>query len=1051
MKNLFLLLFLLFYGVGVNAQIDLFSTSSLKNDDFSENERRAAPTQAAFFELSDPAELATVLQKAPADETFSAGEELLLTLPNPDGVKSTFRITRYQLITDELQAVFPSFVTAYGWDVEAPHRKVFLEWTDLGFGASVTGGREGRWYIAPTFWKRTDHYQSYYTRNYPAPEELHSCGFTPNEELRAEIEAFVPSGKMVGDCQLREYDLALACTGEYFAAVGGTRASVVSEMMTAINRVNEVFRADLAITLKIINLPVAGGGIQLIYNDPATDPYTNNNGVTMLGENQTNVDNVIGSANYDIGHVFSTGGGGVASLGSPCNSFVKARGVTGLTNPTGDPFYIDFVAHEIGHQFGGNHTFNSTESNCATRYEDTAYEPGGGTTIQAYAGICGSMANIQLNSDPYYHAISIQEISAYMELAGGASCASVLSTTNTAPSVAAGADYTIPTNTPFVLTAVNGADGDGDALTYCWEQFDLGPVVAGEPTGNEVTGPLFRSLPPDPAPERYFPRLASVVSGTSDWESLPLAARSMKFVVTIRDFGGAGYGCTVQDETDITVVNTGSQYAVTTPDGGEIWSPGATETVTWNVAGTDDNGINCANVDLVLSTDGGTSFTQVLATVPNNGSAAITVPAMLTESARIMIRCSDNIFYDISDSDFSIRSTEFLLSGASDQASVCSGVNEVVFTVDVTSSQAYTGSVDLSIATGLPAGATVAFSTDPVVFNAGNINTTETVTVTIGNLSGAAAGDYTIAVQGDDGSDTKSTPLSLNIGDGPLTLQSPNDNSMQVEGESVDFVFLTIDGLNRYIISYEIYRGNVLQSGGGTGTVYSANPGDGAVVTLSEMLGNMVGDEVRWFVTASDDNNVNPDVVSCTRTYTLVDVLPVNWLDFTARAAGKTAMLNWSVEQDALNTGFAIERNLPGTSNWEQKGYVHRSGPDGIAAYLYTDETVISGNTYHYRLRQEDADGAISYSGIRTVTFEGTEEIILVPNPASNFVLLNAGIEANADLRYTIYSPAGRKVSEGTVNSGQARLDISQLPSAVYQVVVTGEAGYLKVARLIKR
>ncbi|MEM6770068.1 MAG: zinc-dependent metalloprotease family protein, partial [Bacteroidota bacterium] len=351
---------MLLIGSSLSAQHSFFSPHTPKAADALGYEQRVTPTKATYYAVSAADDLAKVLRGAPREAEGTT--PLLLKLPDPTGNVSTFRIIRYQMITDELQARYPHYVTAYGWDVDAPNRKIFLEWTDLGFGASVTGGAEGRWYIAPHYWQRQDLYQSYFTKDYPNRRQPQHCGFFMNAAVQEAIEALgPPTTKSVGDCELREYDLALACTGEYYAAVGGTEALVVAEMMTAINRVNEVFRADLAITLKLINLPVAGGGIELVFDNPVSDPYDNEDGDAMLGQNQTTIDNVIGSANYDIGHVFSTGGGGIAALGSPCNINAKARGVTGLPNPTGDPFYTDFVAHEIGHQFGGQHTFNSTE------------------------------------------------------------------------------------------------------------------------------------------------------------------------------------------------------------------------------------------------------------------------------------------------------------------------------------------------------------------------------------------------------------------------------------------------------------------------------------------------------------------------------------------------------------------------------------------------------------------------------------------------------------------------------------------------------------------
>ena len=1252
MKNL-LFVVLLFVSGGLIAQLDLFQPHTPKSSDAGQYEQKIIPTKARYFEVSSPTELANAINAAPAEGTNTQGKELLLTLPDPEGNKATFRITRYQMITDELQAVYPTYATAFGWDIAAPHRKIFLDWTGHGFGASITGGEEGRWYIEPLYHQQKKVYQSFFTRDYPRRNRDESCGFVPNPELQAELEALGSSDKSVGDCQLREYDLALACTGEYYAAVGGTEALVVTEMIRAINRVNEVFRSDLAIQLTIINLPTPGNGIQLVYSNPATDPYTNDSGSTMLGENQTTVDAVIGSANYDIGHVFSTGGGGIAALDSPCSG-AKAEGVTGLSNPTGDPFYIDFVAHEIGHQLGGNHTFNSTEGNCATRNTSTAYEPGGGTTIQAYAGICGPTANIQQNSDPYYHAISIQEISTYMELGGGSTCADIASTANTAPVINGGADYTIPANTPFFLTAT-GTDGDGDALTYCWEQFDLGPVVAGEPSGNELTGPLFRSLSPNPSPVRYFPNLPALVAGGgSPWEILPLQTRNMTFIVTLRDFGAAGYGCTVQDEVDLSVVNTGSQYAVLTPNGGETWPSGSTQTVTWNVAGTDVNGINCSMVDIVLSTDGGVTFNQVMATVANTGSASVTAPASTETNARIMVRCNGNIFFDISDGNFSIEQTDYDYQLVNNAATVCENATTADYSFLLESLQGYSGTINYS-PTGLPMGVSAAFTPTFTMLTSG---TMQTVSFTLSGLAGVTPGSYSFQVVTDDGGTPKSEDFFLEVlpplatpalltpaANGFLSLDAAVfdwDDVANATSYRIDFYSdlagtMSVSGLgglsnsgvnfgNNFASSYndgdmlfwkvtafnagcdpdessvsEIRKltwgtmasGNSLLAGGspqeictgemmgndftvsffngdltGPATLSSTaapfgvtvgitpttlNDGETATISLTgeeslvpgtytitiqaddgtttetidltlEVIGDInviapindadflietnagctgpgsyvifVDYEFDAYLGASvtdyslyvfevgggsfTPSTVMPDevntrgyctsidqeytfrieanltgggaVVSCTGNFFARLILPVNWLSFTAQPVDKSALLSWSVTQDQLNEGFTVERSSSTTNNWEVIGYTESTGIAGNENYSFTDIHVQPSNTYFYRLRQQDIDGAINYSTIKTVIFSGNNTGITVrPNPADDFVLLTMPSNAPEALNFILINPLGQGIRSGQFSSGQARINLANLPTAMYQIIISGGNNYREIIRVIKR
>jgi len=585
-------------------------------------------------------------------DTQARASDVIVPLPLPDGGVARYRIVETPVMAPELAAMFPEIRTWAGEDVDDPASTIRLDWTPHGLHAMVLSPARGRIFVNPLGLADARNYMSFYTRDYVAPSGTRTRQMPPIDpdgataariakRIAARDTAEKPSGT-----KRRTYRLAVAATTEYTAFFGGTVSKGLAAIVTAINRINGIYEQEIAVRMMLV-----ANNYLLVYT--GADPYTNDDGEAMLDQNQANITAVIGNANYDIGHVFSTGGGGIAGLGVACSASQKAWGVTGNPSPVDDPFYLDFVAHEMGHQLGANHTFNGNEHNCdGNRHQSTSFEPGSGSTIMAYAGICKSQ-DLQPHSDAYFHTASFDEIVAYTTEDGGSRCGTVTSTGNAPPVVTLPAGgFTIPARTPFALTGA-ATDPDGDALTYNWEEYDTGVSPGGSP-GIPTAAPFFRSWPASTGPARIFPRLSDLLAGTlAAGEVLPNASRTLRFRMTARDNRGG----VDRAQVNFLVTTAAGPFVVTSPNTAVTWPGGSTQTVTWDVANTASAPVNCANVDILLSADGGQTFpTMLAAATPNDGTEAVTLPASATSTARIMVACSTSVFFDVSNADFTIGS-----------------------------------------------------------------------------------------------------------------------------------------------------------------------------------------------------------------------------------------------------------------------------------------------------------------------------------------------------------------------------------------------------------
>ncbi len=599
--------------------------------------------------------LQALLQRAPMERSAAAqNSSVTFSLPLPDGTMGRFQIVEAPIMEPGLAAKFPEIKTYAGQGIDDPTATVRFDWTSKGFHAMIISTSDTV-YIDPYSKNETTTYISYFKRDYqrPAGSSFKEAGpIGTSAALDQELAALRASNAQVAvGSQLRTYRLAMASNVEHTAAAGGTVAAAMADIATTVNRVTGIYEKEVAIRLVL----VANNDLLIYTAEP--DPYTDNDTDALLAENQANVDDVIGNANYDIGHVLTTApDGGLAALGVVCSSGEKAQGQSGAgpDDSIGDPFIVDFVAHEIGHQFGAQHTFNSIV--CGPNAEPgNAYEPGSGSTIMGYAGVCGA-DDLQPHNDPFFNSASFEQIVAFSTVGGGNSCPAITATGNAAPVVNAGTGgFTIPRQTPFTLTG-SATDANGDVLTYSWEEHDLGPARSAP--NNPASPPFFRSFPPVTTPSRTFPKWSDIVNNTNTiGEILPNYTGALNFRLTARDNKVNGSGVDFASIT-FNVTTAAGPFLVTAPDTAITWAGGSTQTVTWNVANTNAAPVSCANVNILLSTDGGFTYpTTLVAGVPNNGSANVTAPNVASTTARVQVACANNIFFDISNTNFTITTS----------------------------------------------------------------------------------------------------------------------------------------------------------------------------------------------------------------------------------------------------------------------------------------------------------------------------------------------------------------------------------------------------------
>lgn len=1021
--------------------------------------RLAFPTEFKLFDLN----LTPLRNEVFKTVGNAATHATIISLPNAAGQIEQFRITEASNFEPALQARFPEIRAFSGKGITDHDATLKLSISPQGVQAMVMRTEKGTEFIEPY---SADH--TVYAVFKKQPRTLPWKCSTPEEKLSTSIAKQLPDvvARSTGD--LKVLRLAQSVTAEYSNYFGATSASQVSLVLAAVNatltRSNGVYEKDLALHLNLV-----AASTNVFYYNPSTDPYSPGSsgaGGAWNNELQNTLTSVIGEANYDVGHLFgaSGGGGNAGCIGCICVNNSKGRGFTSPADavPQGDNFDIDYVVHEIGHQLGANHTFSHSNEGTGVNVE-----PGSGITIMGYAGITGQ--DVAPHSIDIFHAASIAQIQSNLS---GKTCpvTTSLSGTNATPVVNAGGNFTIPISTPFALTGSATDANAGDVLTYCWEQNDNSSTTGSGSVASatKTSGPNWISFVPTTSPTRYFPKMATILAGnlvsgplpggdaSANTEALSSVSRTLNFRLTVRD--NAPYSSTAPvtvGQTNfanavITVTNTSGPFAVTSPNTAVSWAGNSSQNITWSVANTTTSPVSCANVKISISTDGGTTFSTLVASTPNDGSEAVTIPNTATTTARIKVEAVGNIFFDISNTNFTIT------SGSSCGAP--SGLNATA----ITTTSATIG--------WTAAGGAVSYDVDYKLNSSSTwINAATGTTATTVGLTGLTAGstyDYRIRTNCASGPSAYSADQFTTTSTG--TCSTPTGlTSSAVTATGATVSWTAVSGALSYDVDYKT-------NSSGTWT----NAATGITATSANLSGLTAGTLYDWrvratcssgnssyaaaqFTTTSTgcantlDNSTNGTLGGAAtipfNTNVTGLISPNGDIDhykFVITTGGTVTITLGTLTRDydlklLSSTGTQIAISEAGGSSSETINRTLNPGTYYAQVYGYAGA---NSPTSCYTLKVQL--GTASRSTEHSISDE--QKVVVFPNPANNVVYITlTGFTGRSEA--SILDINGRVVLRREVTSVNQPLDISALPPGVYMIrIKNGEKG-VKMTKIIKQ
>ncbi|MEI7509209.1 MAG: reprolysin-like metallopeptidase [Flavobacterium sp.] len=1013
----------------------------------------------------DVNDLIARLADSPQRNATSKTSNVILSLPNADGQMENFKVFESSNMDPVLAAKYPEIKSYFGVGVDNPTLKAYFSLSPLGFKSMVIGADRSAVFIEP-FSEDLKTYSVYRKADKADSLDKFECKVIDAVTPQINQSVLRPNAD---DATLRTFRLAMSVTGEYTTYFGGTKALALAAINNTLTRVNGVFEIDFGAHMNLI-----ANTDLVIFTNASTDPYdaaTTGAGGTWNQQLQTTLTNTIGSANYDIGHLFgASGGGGNAGCIAcvcinPTTSTPLGKG-SGFTSPadgipSGDNFDIDYVAHEMGHQFGANHTF--THSNEGTGVQ---MEPGSGSTIMGYAGI--TTLDVQPHSDAYFHAISIQQVTNYIKTT---TCSVNTATGNAIPTANAGLDFTIPKSTPFMLTGA-GTDANGDTLTYDWEQMDS-QTTSAAPSATKTTGVDFRSYNPSTSPIRYFPKMASVLTGATTTagteltvEALPSVARTMNFRLTVRD-NHAGGPANNSDDMIVTVNATAGPFSVTSPNTAVSYAGGSSQTITWAVAGTTANGINCANVDILLSTDGGTTWSTLLAATPNDGTEAVTIPNTPGTTNRIMVKGTNHIFFDVSNTNFTIT------AGSTDTVAPTAPTLVASGTTQTTTNLSWSGATDNVAVTGYD-----------VYKNGVLLGSTASTTYAVSGLTASTTYSFTVKAKDAAGNASVASNAVSVITLAPVAdTTAPTAPTLSASGTTTTATNLSWSGAtdNVGVTGYNVYQGTTLLGSTTTATTYAVTGLTASTAYTFTVKAKDAAGNISVASNAVSVTTLANTVTYCTSTSSITTDEKIGkvvfgtisntstgtagYENFTALSTnivrGNTYTItitpNWT--STVYSEGYAVWIDYNGngvfTDAGEKVWTKAASTTSPVTGTFTIPATATLGAT---RMRVQMSYNATPTSSCASFTYGQVEDytvnisltakmekssndeiaFTLYPNPVNGDVVTIANLDLISE--YKIFNMMGQELGDGKIEN-EGSINVGSLNSGTYLIQVSNENG----------